>query len=77
MTVRCLHMFRINRKCIYYKKPAGLWLYLYDFIFNPKSTPMKNLLILVVIVTFLVSCSPSVTMHQAANSNYKGTRSVR
>jgi len=38
---------------------------------------MKNVIIFFVILFFLISCSPSVTMQQAANRNYKGARAVR
>ena len=42
-----------------------------------KINPMKNFTIFFAIVIFLISCSPSVTMQQAANRNYRGARSVR
>jgi uncharacterized protein YceK len=38
---------------------------------------MKNILLLIVVVIFLVGCSQSVTMQQAANRSYKSSRSVR
>gem|GEM_PF-5961883 len=38
---------------------------------------MKSLIILVLISLLIASCAPSVTMQQAANSNYRGTRSVK
>lgn len=38
---------------------------------------MKKLIIFFIIAGFITSCSRAVTMQQAANRNYKGTRSVR
>ncbi len=38
---------------------------------------MKNIITWLLIVIFLVSCSPSVTVHQAANRNYKSTRGIK
>ncbi len=38
---------------------------------------MKKIITLLLVVSFLVSCSRSVTMQQAANSNFRSARSVR
>ncbi len=38
---------------------------------------MKKIITFLIIVTFLASCASSVSIHQAANNNYKKSRSVR
>jgi len=38
---------------------------------------MKTLFTLFVIICFIASCSPDISMQQAANNHYRSTRSVR
>jgi hypothetical protein len=38
---------------------------------------MKKIIVLLAIVAFLVSCSRSVTVQQAANNHYKRCRAVK
>jgi hypothetical protein len=38
---------------------------------------MKRIIVCILIMAFAASCSQSVTMQQAANRNYKGTRAIR
>ena len=61
---------------------------IYRPVFNPKSkrlsdtpvsksTIMKNLITVIVLVLLFASCSRSVTPYEAANKHYKRCQSIR
>ena len=71
---------------IFTKKTADFHLYLMLqeviilqclFFLIQNSPVMKNIIALLLLVVFLISCSRSVTMQQAASRSYRGSRTVR